>query len=1293
MTCPVDHRPEDPVPFLSGNNLHFKAHDVGWIISGFFTLIASVASFWLIFKHLTYYTCPLQQRHIVRMLFMVPIYAVVSWMSYLFYREAIYYETIRDCYEAVVITSFFYLLLQYVGDTRAEQHQVFRQVKLKKWFFPLGFWKYRPTGLHFLWLMKICILQYAIVRPVCTIAAVIMQYFGIYCLDSWAPYFGHIWISVAISISVTVAMYCIIQFYLPIEKELKPYSPVLKFLAVKSVVFLTFWQDSFLSILVFFKVIKATDYMTSDEIQAGINALLETFEMVIFAFLHIKAFTYLIYRPKDHSRTTSRWKAFVDVIDFRDWARQMKESSRYVYDKSRGREMTVVEDIRAEKYRHLAEALGKDRAEALRMEVDAEKDATKVPVPWKHPHSAGTGSPTTADPELGISEGTDPVSPGSKVVSLPRSQLIGTKAEDSLENGDAHRLPRGRLEEHDSLLATPREAEPRVPTLDYSRGVQAKPDRHPELSQYHSAPMQDHDDDCEADAEEVPPSEMAGHPREKSLGAWWRHLRERLSGSHYEDAAEEVREEEDGSEMAETKAWGEGQVTLLPLDVEIARHFTSPRRSTGDSHNGSRGGSDSARESVLKERPSPLSEIIASTPHEDEWKGNQGGQQSVLSRPRLVSSTSSQRFPEFQKQVIKRNTDPLIASPLKHSYQDLADEGSTTQKAMPKGDSAPPAAVSIKAVIAAQRLAVISGRTSGPNSEQASVSGMTGSASGGLPSRHPSSSNVAHRAHGAQPQVRREVGQEKPARTPKQGAALVSHPGPSAPPNYQASTVLMQPALQQQPHRAPLPLPPMPHQQHQQHHHHRQHQEQQQREAEKSGPPQQQDRRPRPPPQPAVSFAPMMHPSERVQADQVPGEQQRPQQRQQQSDEQASKAPLRSSSSFVTAASGVTDETSTTTTTMAPKKRLSAAGPKGKAIEIKVPSPLSPARFPYGQEGTLPEAVPKPQTRERASSGSRAETDASHARTSSSSLGRGSRRHSALTFETPPAASVRPTTKDKVVSSAPSAASSGARILSGPMSLKQAREAEEAAQAKAREEAEARAEAQETRKGDDTTERQASASPISPSKQGGLFRLPGRRRPSADGDIETPLPAPSQMSPMDGQVGYVYAQSSKQTVPPQDKAARHGQRPGSDIRQPRQHAAFPPPSTSSSFAVGQIVTPAQRMMAGYAPQVRPPPRPQFQQQSRRSSYQQQGQYYAAPPSRPPPRPRYSMPAPSAVPSVNLRGDTSYDRWTGEPMGHHRPRAGGPVPRRESMPAPGVGQYGGGSNPQRYDSSYHIEYID
>ncbi|KAL9931438.1 hypothetical protein V8E36_009724 [Tilletia maclaganii] len=385
FTCPVEHHPPpDPVPFLSHGNINFKAHDVGWLVCGFMALIACGASFWLVWKHLTYYTCPPQQRHIVRMLFMVPIYSLVSFASYLFYRQALYYQVIRDCYEAVTITSFFLLLLQYVGDTPEEQHIVFRQVKLQKWFFPLGFWKYRPDGLKFLWLMKICILQYAIFRPLCTILTVGMEYMGVYCLASWMPWFGHLWMALIITISVSIAMYCVVQFYLPISEELKPYDPVLKFLAVKAVVFLTFWQESFLAVLISFGAIKDAKYWSAHEIGVGLGAILSCFEMVIFGFLHIKAFSYKPYCPADPTRTTRRLRAFGHVLDFRDWFRHMKQSSAWAAANRKGEEFTLVNEIRSRKYEHLLKAMGKERLGDLQ-EMREQRREEKQARFWRAP--------------------------------------------------------------------------------------------------------------------------------------------------------------------------------------------------------------------------------------------------------------------------------------------------------------------------------------------------------------------------------------------------------------------------------------------------------------------------------------------------------------------------------------------------------------------------------------------------------------------------------------------------------------------------------------------------------------------------------------------------------------------------------------------------------------------------------------------------------------------------------------------------------------------------------------------
>jgi hypothetical protein len=55
-----------------------------------------------IYKHLTWYTNPQEQRWIVRILFIVPIYATYSWISLIFFNSEsvyIYFFTVRDCYE------------------------------------------------------------------------------------------------------------------------------------------------------------------------------------------------------------------------------------------------------------------------------------------------------------------------------------------------------------------------------------------------------------------------------------------------------------------------------------------------------------------------------------------------------------------------------------------------------------------------------------------------------------------------------------------------------------------------------------------------------------------------------------------------------------------------------------------------------------------------------------------------------------------------------------------------------------------------------------------------------------------------------------------------------------------------------------------------------------------------------------------------------------------------------------------------------------------------------------------
>lgn len=65
--------------------------------------ISDLFFFVKIYQHLRYYSCPSEQRWIVRILFIVPIYSFDSWLSLLFFANNvyIYFNTIRDVYEGM----------------------------------------------------------------------------------------------------------------------------------------------------------------------------------------------------------------------------------------------------------------------------------------------------------------------------------------------------------------------------------------------------------------------------------------------------------------------------------------------------------------------------------------------------------------------------------------------------------------------------------------------------------------------------------------------------------------------------------------------------------------------------------------------------------------------------------------------------------------------------------------------------------------------------------------------------------------------------------------------------------------------------------------------------------------------------------------------------------------------------------------------------------------------------------------------------------------------------------------
>ncbi|KAL3426898.1 duf300 domain-containing protein [Phlyctema vagabunda] len=283
-------------------------HSLAIIIAAAAALTAILVSFYLIWMHATHYTRPYEQRHIIRILFMIPVYAASAFLQIWFYWHAIYFQVISDCYEAFAIASFFALLCHYLAPNLHEQKDYFRGIVPKPWVWPVnwfaaccggqrGPWRIPRSGLTWFNIVWSGVYQYCFVRVSMTVTAVITQYFGRYCEASNSPVFAHIWILVLEGAAVTVAMYCLIQFYIQLRKDLSSHSPFLKVLAIKLVIFLSFWQSFMISILTSstLNVISPTQYLAYPDLKVGVPALLLCIEMAIFAVLHLFAFPWKPY--------------------------------------------------------------------------------------------------------------------------------------------------------------------------------------------------------------------------------------------------------------------------------------------------------------------------------------------------------------------------------------------------------------------------------------------------------------------------------------------------------------------------------------------------------------------------------------------------------------------------------------------------------------------------------------------------------------------------------------------------------------------------------------------------------------------------------------------------------------------------------------------------------------------------------------------------------------------------------------------------------------------------------------
>ncbi|XP_068151450.1 transmembrane protein 184C [Drosophila tropicalis] len=320
------------VPLLIVNSVKdgFQRKDQLILIGGLFVLAAVPISIWHIIQHVIHFTRPILQKHIIRILWMVPIYATNAWIGLFFPKHSIYADSLRECYEAYVIYNFMVYLLNYLNlNMDLEATMEFRpQVPH---FFPLCCLRPWIMGREFIHNCKHGILQYTVVRPITTFISVICELCGVYGEGEFAGNVAFPYIIVINNISQFVAMYCLVLFYRANRDDLRPMKPFPKFLCIKAVVFFSFFQGVILNMLVYYGIIK--DIFGSEVVNADLASILQNFliciEMFIAAVAHIYSFPhhpFHINSPQYWNNTNhSWWGAFLSMMDISDMQEDVTE--------------------------------------------------------------------------------------------------------------------------------------------------------------------------------------------------------------------------------------------------------------------------------------------------------------------------------------------------------------------------------------------------------------------------------------------------------------------------------------------------------------------------------------------------------------------------------------------------------------------------------------------------------------------------------------------------------------------------------------------------------------------------------------------------------------------------------------------------------------------------------------------------------------------------------------------------------------------------------------------------------
>ncbi|KAF2768263.1 DUF300-domain-containing protein, partial [Teratosphaeria nubilosa] len=325
-----------PLSTLQGDQGRPGGTGSGWgriiiVLTGVSALIACLLTVLTTFLQAKNYRKPLLQRHVIRILIMVPIFSAASWASLTSLRVAFWIDPFRDVYEAFTLYTFFQLLVNFLGGERSLIIMMHGRAPVPHlWPLDKVLGKVDISDPHTFLGIKRGILQYTWIKPILAIATVVMKATGTFKEGILSVDSGYFWTGLIYNVSICWSLYDLALFWVCMSVDLQPFRPMPKFLCIKGIIFASWWQGFFLSILVWLGAIPSIGGgYTADNLAAAIQDALICFEMPLFAVSHWYAFSWKDYadRTISDARMPIRF-ALRDAFGPRDLIEDAKETFR-----------------------------------------------------------------------------------------------------------------------------------------------------------------------------------------------------------------------------------------------------------------------------------------------------------------------------------------------------------------------------------------------------------------------------------------------------------------------------------------------------------------------------------------------------------------------------------------------------------------------------------------------------------------------------------------------------------------------------------------------------------------------------------------------------------------------------------------------------------------------------------------------------------------------------------------------------------------------------------------------------